>query len=369
LIVDRIKESFVSEEAQRDEGGTARTTEWLAGMPYVRRWEARRERRRKRREQEGERQSYYGLPVIHGPHWKWLIIFYFFLGGISSGSFIIATVANLLGRKDMQPVVRVGRYLSLAALLPCPVLLILDLGRPERFLYMLRIVKLRSPMSLGTWGLTIFGGLCGLSAVRQAAQDGLLAWLPVLPRLLMLLPARALGIAGSVFGFFVGGYTGILLALTAVPLWARNYALLGPLFLASALSTATSAITFILTLGRGTSHRTLRRLERLETITLSVELALIGAIHWRSGPVIGRPLRRGTTGWLHHAATLGGIALPLVLQRRIAGGRGTPSRLVNGVASLLVLVGGFLVRYVWVMGGRASAADPAATFEFTRRDA
>lgn len=354
--------------SEKQDGAARSAAQWIAGMPYIRRWEVRRERRRKQREAEDERRNYYGLPVIHGPHWKWMIIVYFFLGGISAGSFIIATSASLSGRRDMQSVARIGRYLSLAALLPCPPLLIMDLGRPERFLYMLRIIKLRSPMSLGTWGLTIFGVFCGLGAVRQAAQDGWLGWLSPLNRLLLLLSPRLIGIVGSLFAFFVGGYTGILLAITAVPLWAKNYLLLGPLFLASALSTATSAITAILTCMRGSSHQALRRLERFDTITLTTELALLVAALLRSGPIIGRPLRRGMLAGLLHWGTIGGgIVLPLVLQSTSAWGRREPSRIVSGLASALVLVGGFILRYVWVMGGRASAADPEATFEWTRR--
>jgi formate-dependent nitrite reductase membrane component NrfD len=353
----------MSEEREHSE----RRAHWIAGMPYVRRWEARREARRKRREAVDERpQSYYGLPVIHGPHWKWLIVVYFFLGGISSASYVIASIVELFGRKEDHQVVRVGRYLSLATLLPCPVLLILDLGRPERFLYMLRIVKLRSPMSMGTWGLTLFGGFCGLTAVKQAAHDGLLGWLGPLNQLLVRLPSRALHSIGSVFGFFVGGYTGILLAITAVPLWAKNYLLLGPLFLASAMSTAASAMTLILTFMRGTRPETLRRLERLDSITLSTEIGLLAVAYAHSGDVIGRPLRRGALGRVAQAGFLGGIVLPLVLQSASALGRHRPSHALSRLASMLVLVGGFILRYVFVIGGRQSAADPEATFVFTR---
>src|SRR5687768_12665967 len=137
---------------------------------YQRNWEPRRGGRSV---SDTLRGSYYGVPPVHKAHWKWLVIVYFFLGGISSASYVIASIAELVGGAEARRVTRVGRYLSLAALIPSPILLILDLGRPERFLYMLRIVKLRSPMSVGTWGLTIFGGFCTLSALIQAAQDGL----------------------------------------------------------------------------------------------------------------------------------------------------------------------------------------------------
>lgn len=332
---------------------------------YQRSWESRRGAARSAGDEA--RTSYYNLPAVHAPHWKWLIVVYFFLGGIASASYVIASVAELFGGRDARPIARVGRYISLATLLPCPLLLILDLGRPERFYYMLRVLKLRSPMSVGTWGLTIFGGFCGLSALIQAAQDGLLRPFRLLSRLLLALPRVAINSVGAVFGFFVGGYTGVLLAITAVPLWARNYLLLGPLFLASAMSNGAAAITLALTLARGTSRRTLERLERLERWALLAELLLILSARANAGPVIARPIREGRLGQLFRWGVLGGgIVAPLLLNLRSALG-GRPSRWRSALQSLLTLGGGLTLRYVMVMAGRASADDPQATFELTRR--
>jgi formate-dependent nitrite reductase membrane component NrfD len=330
---------------------------------YERRWETKRAGRSVADE---SRTSYYNIPAVHKPHWKWLIVVYFFLGGISSASYVIASVAELFGGPEARRITRVGRYISLAALLPSPILLILDLGRPERFHHMLRVLKLRSPMSVGTWGLTVFGGFCGLSALIQAAQDGLLgrASLPV--RLLLALPVRTINVLGVVFGFFVGGYTGVLLGATAVPLWAKNYLLLGPLFLSSAMSTAVAAITLVLSLLRTTSRHTLKRLERLEFFAMVAELGLLLAARSNAGPVISRPLRQGRLGQMFRWGVLStGISAPLVLQSI---GRLTDKvspRLLAVISSLLTLTGGFLLRYVMVMAGRASADDPEATFAFT----
>src|SRR5262249_54731183 len=152
-------------------------------------------------------------------HWKWLIVSYMFLGGLSSGSYVVATVAELFGDRDDADTVRVGRYVAALALLPCPILLILDLGRPERFFNMFRVLKLRSPMSLGTWGLTVFGGFATMSAAAHASRDGLVGG-PTRP--LRGAPTRLIGLAGAGPGFFVGGYTGVLLGATAVPMWAKN---------------------------------------------------------------------------------------------------------------------------------------------------
>ena len=312
------------------------------------------------------RDSYYGVPAIHKPHWKWLIIAYFFLGGISGASYAVASIAGLFDDRESRGVARAGRYISLAALVPSPVLLILDLGRPERFHHMLRVLKVRSPMSVGVWVLVVFSAFCSLSATIQAAHDGLLGRRTAAARLLRALPARAVGALGLGSGFALAGYTGPLLAATAVPLWTKNGLLMGPLFLASALSSATAAIALVLTLARGTRRDTLTRLERLDSLALLTAAGLLLATHLRLGRTIGRPLVQGRIGLVHHLGVLGlGLAVPLALQHKAAFRGETPSRFATALASTLVLAGGFMLRYVVVMAGRASADDPRATFDLT----
>src|SRR5581483_6822291 len=96
----------------------------------------------------GETIGYYGVPPIHKAHWHWLIVTYFFMGGISAGSYVVASVAELFGGEAGRRISRAGRYVSLTFIIPSPVLLILDLKRPARFLDMLRVFKFRSPMSI-----------------------------------------------------------------------------------------------------------------------------------------------------------------------------------------------------------------------------
>jgi formate-dependent nitrite reductase membrane component NrfD len=338
---------------------------------YERRWEARGGGRAGTRSVADEtRTSYYGQPVIHKPEWKWLIIAYFFLGGIASGTYVLASIADLLGPRSDRRIVRAGRYLSLAALIPCPILLILDLGRPERFHHMLRVFKLRSPMSVGTWGLTVFGAFCALAALIQAARDGLLGRTNGAARLLCALPSRAIDLAGAAAALLVGGYTGVLLAATAVPLWTKNSPLMGPLFLASAASSSTAAIALTLALVPGTKHRTLLRLERLDAIFLAAEAALLGVSWLRVGRTIARPLTAGRLGWLNGLGVVGlGIAVPLALQVRALLAGAAPAPGAPAAAAALVLAGGYLFRCVLVMAGHKSADDPHATFEAFGRPA
>src|SRR3989442_14262078 len=213
--------------------------------------------------------SYYDYPVLKAPTWHWEIIWYFFFGGLAAGCYVIASIAVLFGSHEDRAVVRAGYYLSLLALLPCPPLLIKDLGRPERFLHMLGIFKVKSPMSMGTWGLVSFSLFSGLTATNQAAHDGILGrWWGA--RLLATLPQRLLALPGTLLGFFLGGYTGVLLAATSVPLWSRSKTL-GAVFITSALSTSVALISLVLRI-TGAPARTLHKLERLEWAALLVEM-------------------------------------------------------------------------------------------------
>src|SRR5713101_6580646 len=167
-------------------------------------------------EREFEEPSYYDYPVLKAPTRRWESIWYFFFGGLPAGCEVIARIASLFCSQELAAVARTGYYLSLLSVLPCPALLIKDLGRPERFLHMLRIFKVKSPMSMGTWALVSFSLFSGLTAVIQAARDGILGrWWG--SRLLAALPQRFLAIPGSALGFFLGGYTGVLLTATSVP--------------------------------------------------------------------------------------------------------------------------------------------------------
>lgn len=334
---------------------------------FERRWENKHSAARAAADKP--RTSYYGIAPIHKPHWKWLIIVYFFFGGIAGMSYVIASIAQLWGGSDTQRITRVGRYVSLAALLPSPILLIWDLGRPERFHHMLRVLKLRSPMSVGTWVLTTFGAFCGVSALIQAGEDGLLRRVPLVAHLLHALPSKPIAALGAVFGFAVSGYTGLLVAITAVPFWAKNYLLLGPLFLASALTNATSAITLVLTLGRGTNHQTLKRLERLELVAVTAEFALLLAARFNLGPIIARPLREGHLGRVWRYLVLGtGISAPMLLLALSNGlAHQRVRHVITPLAALLSLIGGQSFRYLIVMAGRESADDPQATWAFTRK--
>ncbi len=301
--------------------------------------------------------NYYGIPPIKHAHWTWQIPVYFWIGGLGAGVHLFSTVAQLLGHRD-EALTRTSRYTVLATMLISPVLLIWDLGRPERFYNMLRIIKLRSPMSTQSWSVFAYGNLGGLIAARQAAEDGLLGRDNFLVRLVKLIPARFLSLVALPVGLNVGSNTGNLISATSVPIWARNWLFMGPMFLTSGLSTAPSWLSLVLHLTRSGEEKTLRTLHRAEKATLVIEAGLIGASLVRmskwSKPLFSRevaPLFVGGT-------LLGGITAPMALLF------GKESRQKSILASVLALAGGLAFRFAIIKGGRISADDPEAYFTF-----
>ncbi|HEY0754018.1 MAG TPA: NrfD/PsrC family molybdoenzyme membrane anchor subunit [Ktedonobacteraceae bacterium] len=312
--------------------------------------------------QELQEPSYYDYPVLKAPIWRWEIVWYFFFGGLAAGCYFIASLASLFGSSEDRVTARTGYYLSLLALLPCPPLLIKDLGRPERFLNMLRIFKAKSPMSMGVWVLLSFSAFSGLAAMIQAARDGLLGtWWGA--RQLARLPQKLLAVPGMFFALFLGGYTGVLLSATSVPLWSRSK-LPGGVFLASAISTSSALLSLVLRLARAPDS-TLHKLERMEWGAMLIEITGLLTFLRGSGraarPLVGtNPGEKGPIFWSVVAGS--GLALPWLLQSANLARKSHKQRLASGLLiSLLVLVGGYFLRKTMVEAGHTSSKDARTT--------
>ncbi|MCB0078331.1 MAG: polysulfide reductase NrfD [Anaerolineales bacterium] len=311
----------------------------------------------------GDYPTYYDKPALKSGHWRWLIIGYFWAGGMAGGSYLLAMIAHLFGDEADRPIARWGRYIAVVmGAVVSPVLLIWDLGKPSRFYNMLRIFKPRSPMSVGTWGLLTFSFFSGMSAFLQAARDGLLRPFGPLARLGKTLPFIPFESIGAFFGLFMSGYTGVLLSNATVPLWAKSYKTKGATFLSSALATASAAITLLMALTDNETPRAIRRLHHVQRGAMIVEGALIAHEVHHLGPLRGY-LLRGKVAPHFYSALLCGLVLPLLM-------RSPRSRAGRILKALLTLVGGFLYRTSAVMGGHASAEDPQAIFYHSdpRRD-
>ena len=319
-------------------------------------------------QRELQEPTYYDYPVLKAPVWSWEIVWYFFFGGLAAGCYVIASIASLFGSSEDRAVVRAGYYASLLALLPCPPLLIKDLGRPERFLNMLRVFKTKSPMSIGVYALIALSFFSGITAVIQGARDGLLGmWWGA--RCLARLPQKLFAVPGTFFALFLGGYTGVLLAATSVPLWSRSK-LLGGIFFSSAISTSSALISLILRIV-GVPGRILRKLERLEWAALLVEMTGLFAFLRGSGraarPLVGtNPGEKGQTFWI--AVFVGGLALPWLLQTsKLIGMRSEKRTRGRGILiSSLVLVGGYFLRKTIIEAGHTSSKDARTTLWHAR---
>jgi DMSO reductase anchor subunit len=272
-------------------------------------------------------------PVINAAVWTWEVPAYFFVGGLATGSAFVAVAADVAG--DHRAAVR-ARKVALGAVLPGAPLLIMDLGRPARFLNMLRIFKTRSPMSMGAW--------C-LSAFSAAASGAVAADLLGRPRL-----ARLLGVKTALFGTYLGSYTGVLLASTATPLWARSRALLPPIFICTATASGAAANRL---LSRDETERA--ALTAVEVAAMVSEL-LLSAVNERRVGSLAEPLEHHRGYRLATWAVRAGLALRALRHR-------------GPLPSLLFLAAAFGYRLSWVQAGQASARDDEAVAAMARRGA
>lgn len=302
--------------------------------------------------------AYKDVPILQTPTWNNDIAAYFFLGGVSSGAFLFGTLLSGSGPKR-RSLARTAQIVSFAAMLPCPALLIDDLGKPSRFLHMLRIFKPSSPMSLGSWALTAHGAFATLAAARHLAEAGKLS------RggdLLTAIPARALTIGGFPTALTLGGYTGVLLGTTSIPVWSTS-PLLGGLFMASALNTgvaATIAVSVLMGSDEPGDHALLGPF----TITLGCsEIALLAGFLATSGRA-ARPLLRGREALLLAGAVVGSVA---AVALDSAGMRAPGhARRVNVAGAIAALIGGACLRWAVVRAGHVSAADREGTLAATK---
>lgn len=305
--------------------------------------------------------TYYNHPMIKKPTWRWFIPLYFFLGGVAGGAAVIGAAAELLGGARHRPTVRHARYLSFALAPVSAVLLIADLGRPTRFYRMLRIVKVSSPLNLGTYILTLFGAVSGALAIRQAADDGILPPESAPGRLARLVPVKPATVAHGLLGLCLGGYTGLLLAATAVPLWFSAGVLLGPLFLATAVASGAGALRLIGGLTNTLTTEASAEIEDVEHVATLTQLGLVAAREVLVPREIKRPLRRGPWALVWNVGAIGvGMFAPLAAGTlgRLAPPR--TRRLFTVLSSSLTVVGALCERFALVEAGKRSAEDPLA---------
>jgi len=307
----------LEEQKGRENGRPAGTTSWKGSVTEL-----------------GTRMdSYYGRPIVKEPVWQPEIPFYFWTGGIAGGSSVLHGLARLTGN---HPLAKSALYIGAVADVASPLLLISDLGRPERFLHMFRVFKVTSPMSVGSWILLVSGG-----ASNTAAALELLG---------ILKPLKwAAEFASFVSGPPLATYTGALVANTSIPVWSEARDELPWLFGASAAATAGAAALITTPLEAAGPAR------RAAVGGSLAALGLTGYMEKKLG-VVGEVYKQGDAGRygkIAKAATVAGAALIAT--------RGKKSRAAAAIGGALVLGGELALRWSVFRAGFQSAADPKYT--------
>jgi len=313
------------------------------------------------------------------PQWTWYILFYFFLAGLSGGSYVVATLLRLRGDPAQRAAARLGYYVAFLAFVVCPVLLTLDLGQPQRFWHMLvdttpgqtaASFRYWTPMSVGAWALVVYGAFVTVSfigAIVGDRADRAGTGGSGLARLLDGAAGTGWAVLGSLVGLFIAGYTGVLLAVSNQPVWSDTWAL-GGLFLASGFSGSAALLGWLLRF-RPRARPAAEPVANAERFFVVLELVLIVV-------VVATLIPAGTLGrafgfpwsallWVVAIAAL----LPALFRRAnrpstvdagagATGGGGTGAVAARAVAApgllvtLLVLVGVLALRAAVIFSGQ-----------------
>lgn len=296
--------------------------------------------------------------------WGLLIVTYLLLGGLSAGVLVISGLATYLGRQErFTALARIGAYVAPFPVLLGSALLVFDLGRPVQFWKLFLAFEPQSPMWIGTWLLALFT-LVSLASMNLHLPERYRVWKPKA----IATWKNILAAAGLPIGVGVGIYTGILLgAIPARPFW--NTPMVAQLFLFSALSTASALLMILVPVfapGPETDEER-KLLISIDIIFILLEIFIIipyilhAELSTRSAReslrlILGGPF----TGLFWIGVVLLGLVLPLLSEvleigpTLVRGRSFRPHRLVEVVAGLLVLLGGFLLRFVFVHAGQAS---------------
>jgi DMSO reductase anchor subunit len=288
---------------------------------------------------DAEFSSYYGRPVIKEPVWRVPDVpGYLFLGGLAGASSVLAAGAEVAGYGELARVAKVG---ALGAISLSAVALVHDLGRPDRFLHMLRVFKPSSPMSVGSWLLVAYGPLAGAAAVSEVTG---------------ILPAggRAATVGAGLLGPAIATYTAALICDTSVPGWHEGYREMPYLFAGSASGAAAGLGLLALPPAAAAPART------LAALGAPAELVAKRLLLRRLGEA-AEPYQAGRPGRMLRVAellTVGGLA-GAVLGRR--------NRAVSALAGASLLAASALTRFGVFEAGMATARDPKYTVIPQRR--
>lgn len=293
--------------------------------------------------------GYYGVPMLKEPQWSWEIPIYFFVGGAAGAASVIAQFAQMTGAE--AKLVRDARTVAAIGALVSPALLVSDLGVPSRFLNMMRVFKVQSPMSVGVYIVSAFGPptvMAQIASWLRARRAG---------TLLKIVETSA-GLFSALFGLGMATYTGVLIGATAIPVWNRNIDSLPIHFALSGLGAGASAIQLM-------GHEDSGALNMLG-IAASLGETLEGAKIEATSKLANEPLKKGRSGII---TRLGGVLtgpVPLALRLAAAMAGERRSKQLIRVAAASTIAGSFFTRLGWIQAGHASARDYRLPLELDR---
>jgi protein NrfD len=301
--------------------------------------------------------------------WSWDIILYFFLGGLAGGAMFLANLLRLSGVQPTLVPARIGYYIAFPLVNVGGILLVKDLGRPERFWHMLiqseriplPMFKWWAPMSVGSWVLTLFGLFAFVSFVYALLEGRVVRWHRLEPVQRWLAPLHRPGLVGAIYliagagvALLMAGYTGILLNNTSAPTWSQD-PLLAPMFMASGVASAGAAI-YLLGHYAGSDLPSARHaVLRAALVALIVEAVLLaGAVAMGLTHISTSTYFMGWWGVLFWLVILPfGILAPIALLWSAEHRGRLLVRRAHVVGAALLLLGAFLFRTLEVLGGQA----------------
>ncbi|HEX8304968.1 MAG TPA: NrfD/PsrC family molybdoenzyme membrane anchor subunit [Jatrophihabitans sp.] len=291
--------------------------------------------------------SYYGRPVVKASPWEADIPAYLFLGGLAAGSSLLGAGAGLTGRPVLR---RAGRISALTAISVSFAALVHDLGRPSRFVNMLRVAKPTSPMSVGTWILTVYGPLAGVAGAAEllAPFAGRLPRSLRMPVQLLGRLAGPAGVGSAVVAPAVASYTAVLLTHTSTPTWSAARKHLPFVFVGSAAAASGGLGMLLAPVSEAGPAR------RLALGGALLELGVEHSMEASMG-ITAEPLHQGAGGTLMRASK---ILTVLGAVGSLFGGR---NRVAAGLSGACLVAGSACTRFGVFEAGQASARDPKYT--------
>ena len=287
--------------------------------------------------------GYYGQPVVKPPVWTWEIPIYFFVGGLSGMSAVIALAAAIFHQLDLA---RAAMWLAAIGVVLSPILLVLDLGRPLLFLNMLRVFKPQSAMSMGAWIVTGFGA-CVVPGLIALELHVLHTFTGAMDQFLRI--AAALFIFGSAFfGMWLATYTGVLIGATAIPAWFLHRVLIPIHFGAAGLGSAAGLLELL-------GHR-IAPLNAIGFFAAGVESALLVWLTIDKHGGADRAIHEHGSGWLIRIGEI--LTGPLALVLRLFS--------LVPFAAISFLIGALVSRFGWIAAGKVSGSDPESVFAAER---